>query len=140
MNSSRTMLQKISTDIEKNMERVETREKYLNTQLSGLLSQYSKTREQLKQVEEKYSQFSGMHAIMHYWFLCLQVHELLHFFPVGIEERNRKLNQLNDEIQQIKNELDERSLNMTDGSRKYQNRFLSLVTFLKFLLQLLWST
>nr|CAG4651191.1 EOG090X0ADS [Simocephalus serrulatus]SVE94396.1 EOG090X0ADS [Simocephalus serrulatus] len=93
MNSSRTMLQKISTDIEKNMERIETREKYLNTQLSGLLNQYSKTREQLKQVEEKYSQFS-----------------------VGIEERNRKLNQLNDEIQQIKNELDERSLNMTDGT------------------------
>ncbi|KAK4022562.1 hypothetical protein OUZ56_008023 [Daphnia magna] len=93
MSSSRTMLQKISTDIEKNMERVETREKYLNSQLSGLLTQYSKTQEQLKQVEEKYTKFS-----------------------VGIEERNHKLNQLNDEIQHIKNELDERSLNMTDGT------------------------
>nr|SVE79018.1 EOG090X0ADS [Daphnia lumholtzi] len=93
ISSSRTMLQKISTDIEKNMERVETREKYLNSQLSGLLTQYSKTQEQLKQVEEKYSKFS-----------------------VGIEERNHKLNQLNDEIQCIKNELDERSLNMTDGT------------------------
>nr|SVE73714.1 EOG090X0ADS [Daphnia atkinsoni] len=93
MSSSRTMLQKISTDIEKNMERVETREKYLNSQLSGLLIQYSKTQEQLKQVEEKYTKFS-----------------------VGIEERNQKLNQLNDEIQHIKNELDERSLNMTDGT------------------------
>lgn len=59
MSSSRTMLQKISTDIEKNMERVETREKYLNSQLSGLLTQYSKTQEQLKQVEEKYTKFSG---------------------------------------------------------------------------------
>lgn len=36
---------------------------------------------------------------------------------VGIEERNRKLNQLNDEIVQVKNELDERSMNMTDGSK-----------------------
>ena len=27
------------------------------------------------------------------------------------------MNQLNEEIQQIKNELDERSLNMTDGSK-----------------------
>ena len=53
------MLQKISTDIEKNMERVETREKYLDSQLNGLLNQYSKTQEQLKQVEEKYSKFSG---------------------------------------------------------------------------------
>lgn len=54
------MLQKISTDIEKNMERVETREKYLNSQLSGLLIQYSKFQKQLKQVEEKYTKFSGM--------------------------------------------------------------------------------
>ena len=60
MSSSRTMLQRISTDIEKNMERVETREKYLNTQLSVLLNQYSKTQDQLKQVEEKYSKLSGM--------------------------------------------------------------------------------
>ena len=56
------MLQKISTDIEKNMERVETREKYLNSQLSGLLNQYSKTQEQLKQVEDKYSKLSGKRA------------------------------------------------------------------------------
>nr|CAG4649546.1 EOG090X0ADS [Scapholeberis mucronata]SVE93775.1 EOG090X0ADS [Scapholeberis mucronata] len=93
INTSRAMLQRISTDIEKSMERVETREKYLNTQLSGLLNMYSKTQEELKQVEEKYGQLS-----------------------VGIDERNRKLNNLNDEIQQIKNELDERSLNMTDGT------------------------
>ena len=62
MSSSKTMLQKISTDIEKNMERVETREKYLNSQLSGLLNQYSKTQEQLKQVEDKYSKLSGKRA------------------------------------------------------------------------------
>ena len=33
MKSLKTMLEKMSTDIEKSMERVETREKYLNTQL-----------------------------------------------------------------------------------------------------------
>ena len=59
INTSRAMLERISTDIEKSMERVDTREKYLNTQLSGLLNQYSKTQEELKQVEEKYGQLSG---------------------------------------------------------------------------------
>lgn len=59
MNSSQALLQKMSTDIEKSMERVETREKYLNTQLNNLLGQYSKTQEQLKQVEDKYSKSSG---------------------------------------------------------------------------------
>ena len=38
-------------------------------------------------------------------------------FTVGVEERNAKLNQLNDDIQSVKNELDERSSNMTDGSK-----------------------
>lgn len=59
MNASQALLQKMSTDIEKSMERVETREKYLNTQLSGLLGQYSKTQEQLKQTTDKYSKSSG---------------------------------------------------------------------------------
>ena len=59
MKSSKTMLEKISLDIEKSMELVETREKYLNTQLSTLLKQYSKTQEQLKQTEDKYSKLSG---------------------------------------------------------------------------------
>nr|CAG4648109.1 EOG090X0ADS [Moina brachiata]SVE93160.1 EOG090X0ADS [Moina brachiata] len=93
MSSSQSLLQRVSVDIEKSMERVETREKYLNTQLNDLLSQYSKTQEQLNQVDEKYSKLS-----------------------VGIDDRNRKLNQLNEEIQRIKTELDERSLNMTDGT------------------------
>lgn len=59
MSSSQSLLQRVSVDIEKSMERVETREKYLNTQLNDLLAQYSKTQEQLNQVEEKYSKLSG---------------------------------------------------------------------------------
>jgi hypothetical protein len=51
---------------------------------------------------------------------------------VGIEERNQKLNQVNDEIQHIKNELDERSLNMTDGSKSpliSMTLFIPLIPF-----------
>lgn len=55
---------------------------------------------------------------------------------VGIDERNRKLNNLNDEIQQIKNELDERSLNMTDGSKIVSliSSFLKMTEFEKVVL------
>lgn len=77
INTSRAMLERISTDIEKSMERVDTREKYLNTQLSGLLNQYSKTQEELKQVEEKYGQLSGKSISDSPISLRLQVH--LHF-------------------------------------------------------------
>ncbi len=36
------------------------------------------------------------------------------------------MNQLNDEIQQIKNELDERSLNMTDGSKYILSKLICI--------------
>nr|CAG4650353.1 EOG090X0ADS [Sida crystallina] len=93
MVSSQSHLEKISSEIEKNMERIQTRENYMNTQLNPLLNQYSKTQEQLKQVEEKYRSGS-----------------------VGIEDRNQKLSALNEEIQLVKNEMDEKSSNMTDGT------------------------
>jgi hypothetical protein len=37
-------------------------------------------------------------------------------FIVGIEERTKKMDRITEEIQHIKNELDERTSNMTDGS------------------------
>ena len=36
---------------------------------------------------------------------------------MGVEERNAKLNRLNDDIQSVKNEMDERSSNMIGGSK-----------------------
>ena len=36
---------------------------------------------------------------------------------VGVEERTKKLDQLNEEIQRVKYELDERTSNMSDGSK-----------------------
>jgi intraflagellar transport protein 57 len=59
MASSQSLLEKMSTEIEKNLERIQTRENYMNSQLSTLLSQYSKTQEHLKQLEEKYRGASG---------------------------------------------------------------------------------
>ena len=57
--SSQSHLQQMSVDIEKNMERIETREKYLNGQLSMLLNQFSKKQQELQQVEGNYRTASG---------------------------------------------------------------------------------
>ena len=57
---------------------------------------------------------------------------------VGIEDRNLQLSQLNEEIQQVKNELDERSSNMSDGSKFFfQFNFKKLLIHI--FLQHLWS-
>ena len=49
----------MSIEVEKNMERIGTREKYLNGQLSDFIHQYGQMQEQLKQVEDKYRESSG---------------------------------------------------------------------------------
>ena len=59
MASSQSQLQRLSADVEKSLERVQTRENYMNTQLQPLLGQYSKTREQLAKLEEQYRSASG---------------------------------------------------------------------------------
>ena len=59
INSSRSNLEQMSVDIEKNMERIETREKYLNGQLCLLLNQFSKKQQELQQVETNYRNASG---------------------------------------------------------------------------------
>ena len=56
---SQNALENMSVDIEKNMERIETREKYLNGQLSVLLNQFSKKQEESKQIEDQYRHSSG---------------------------------------------------------------------------------
>ena len=59
MASSQSQLQRLSADVEKSLERVQTRENYMNTQLQPLLGQYSKTRKQLAKLEEQYRSASG---------------------------------------------------------------------------------
>lgn len=145
----------MSVDIEKNMERIETREKYLNGQLCLLLNQFSKKQQELQQVETNYRNASGnsvhphsipmMEMIQSNYVRCTLIDQLLlaNWFDsvvvsdaivgwiiddpanlfvirmglVGVEERTKKLDQLNEEIQRVKYELDERTSNMSDGSK-----------------------
>lgn len=60
IHTSHEMLTKVSGVLERQMERISAREKYLNTQLNPLLIQFSKKQEQLKQVEAKYRLASGL--------------------------------------------------------------------------------
>lgn len=59
ISNSQSYLKQMSSDIEKNMERIETREKYLNSQLSLLLDRYSKKQQELQQVDTNYRNASG---------------------------------------------------------------------------------
>ncbi|CAL1273411.1 unnamed protein product [Larinioides sclopetarius] len=92
MSTTKTQLDKLYTDISRSLEKIGSREKYLNNQLEQLVLEYRTAQDQLSQVREQYKSVSG-----------------------GVTERSRILSQITEELDQVKQEMDERGSNMTDG-------------------------
>ncbi|PRD23575.1 UNVERIFIED_CONTAM: ift57 [Trichonephila clavipes] len=92
MTSTKSQLDKLYTDISRSLEKIGSREKYLNNQLEQLVLEYRTAQDQLSQVREQYKSVSG-----------------------GVTERSRILSQITEELDQVKQEMDERGSNMTDG-------------------------
>ncbi|XP_015602420.1 intraflagellar transport protein 57 homolog [Cephus cinctus] len=86
-------LEKLHLDIGNTMDKIRTREMYLNRQLEPILQEFRTLQEELSKVKEQYRDVSG-----------------------GVTERTRVLNKLTDELEQVKREMDERGSSMTDGT------------------------
>lgn len=86
-------LDRLHDDIARTLEKIGSREKYLNNQLEHLLSDYRATQDRLAETKERYKQASG-----------------------GITERARALAEITDELERIKMEMEERGSSMTDGT------------------------
>lgn len=91
---TKNQLEKLHNDIDITLEKIHSREIYLNKQLEPSLIEYRSLQEELSKVREKYRDVSG-----------------------GVTERTRTLNKLTEELEQIKKEMDERGSSMTDGSK-----------------------
>ncbi|XP_023321011.1 intraflagellar transport protein 57 homolog [Eurytemora carolleeae] len=91
--TTRTHLDRLQSDISKTLEKISSREKYLNSQLEGPLGEYKQLSQMLAQTREQYKQVSG-----------------------GVTERSRLLSQLTDDLDAVKSEMEERGSSMTDGS------------------------
>ena len=90
---TRTELDKLQTEISKSLEKISSRERYINNQLQEPLTMYKQLSHLLAQTKEQYKQVSG-----------------------GVVERSRLLSNITDEIEMVKNEMEERGSSMTDGS------------------------
>jgi len=90
---TKTNLDKLYGEISKTLEKISSREKYLNSQLEGQLTEYRTLSQALAQNKEQYKQVSG-----------------------GVTDRSRVLAQITDEIESLKSEMEERGSSMTDGS------------------------
>ncbi|XP_054714052.1 intraflagellar transport protein 57 homolog [Uloborus diversus] len=92
LSSTKLQLDKLHSDISRSLEKIGSREKYLNNQLEQLVLEYRTAQDQLAQVKEQYKSVSG-----------------------GVTERSRILSQITEELDQVKQEMEERGSNMTDG-------------------------
>ncbi|XP_054656684.1 intraflagellar transport protein 57 homolog [Dunckerocampus dactyliophorus] len=86
-------LEKLREDIGKTLEKVRSREKYINNQLEHLVQEYRSAQAQLSQAKEQYRQASE-----------------------SLTEKARLLADMDDELKRVKQETEERSSSMSDGA------------------------
>lgn len=90
---AKTQLQRLYKEISSALDKVGNREKYLNRELDTILDDYRQQLDKLSKVKEDYKRISG-----------------------GVAERNRQLAKLNDRLDTIKQQMEERGSSMTDGT------------------------
>ncbi|XP_029308531.1 intraflagellar transport protein 57 homolog [Cottoperca gobio] len=86
-------LDKLQEDIGKTLEKVSSREKYINNQLEHLIQEYRSAQAKLSQAKERYQQASG-----------------------GVTERTRVLAEISEELEKVKQEMEEKGSSMSDGA------------------------
>ncbi|OCT92358.1 intraflagellar transport protein 57 homolog isoform X1 [Xenopus laevis] len=86
-------LDKLHNEIAKALEKVSSREKYINNQLEQLVQEYRSAQAQLSEAKERYQQASG-----------------------GVTERTRILAEITEELEKVKQEMEEKGSSMTDGA------------------------
>lgn len=93
LTTTKGQLDKLHSDIELTLEKISSREKFLNSQLEPLLVQYRALQDEFARISEQYREVSG-----------------------GVTERSRILAQVTEELESVKQEMDERGSSMTDGT------------------------
>nr|XP_031845640.1 intraflagellar transport protein 57 homolog [Nomia melanderi] len=93
LTGTKGQLDKLHTDLSNTLDKIKTRESYLNKQLEPILKDYQTLQEELSKIKEQYRDVSG-----------------------GVTERTRIFNKLSEELEHVKKEMDERGSSMTDGT------------------------
>ncbi|KAM8850451.1 intraflagellar transport protein 57 homolog isoform 1-T1 [Spinachia spinachia] len=86
-------LDRLQEDISRTLEKVSSREKYINGQLELLIQEHRGAQAKLSEAKERYQQASG-----------------------GVTERTRVLAQISEELERVKQEMEEKGSSMSDGA------------------------
>ena len=90
---SKQQLGRIQAEIQKTLEKIGSREKYINGQLETLVGEMRSAQERLNETKEKYGEGSS-----------------------GVTERSRMLGEVSEEVERVKMEMEEKGSSMTDGT------------------------
>lgn len=93
LKEAKSYLDKLQEDIGKTLEKVSSREKYINNQLEHLIQEYRSAQAKLSEAKEHYQQASG-----------------------GVTERTRVLAEISEELDKVKQEMEEKGSSMSDGA------------------------
>ncbi|XP_018572596.1 intraflagellar transport protein 57 homolog [Anoplophora glabripennis] len=93
LGTTKSQLEKLHKEISITLEKVNSREKYFNRELENILDDYRNVQDQLSKVKDNYNNIS-----------------------TGVAERNRELYKLNDRLESVKQQMEERGSSMTDGT------------------------
>ncbi|XP_028987195.1 intraflagellar transport protein 57 homolog [Betta splendens] len=93
LKETKNYLDKLQEDIGKTLEKVSSREKYINNQLEHLIQEYRSAQAKLSEAKERYQQASG-------W----------------VTERTRVLAEISEELEKVKQEMEEKGSSMSDGA------------------------
>ena len=91
--TTQSSLKKLAEEIKQSLERISSREKYVQNQFEPLISEYNSLKNQLQTMTENYRLASS-----------------------GVTEKSQLLSEISDELDAVKGEMEERGSSMTDGS------------------------
>lgn len=93
LTETKSYLDKLHDEITRTLEKINSREKYINNQLEHLLVEFRGAQDSLAETKERYRQASG-----------------------GVTERSRLLAEVTEELEKVKMEMEDRGSSMTDGA------------------------
>ncbi|NXF34779.1 IFT57 protein, partial [Nyctibius bracteatus] len=93
LKETRGYLDKLHNEISRTLEKINSREKYINSQLEHLIQEYRLAQASLSEAKEKYQEGSG-----------------------GVTERIRVLSEITEVLERVKQETEEKGSSMTDGA------------------------
>uniref|UniRef100_A0AAA9TL22 Intraflagellar transport protein 57 homolog n=2 Tax=Bos TaxID=9903 RepID=A0AAA9TL22_BOVIN len=93
LKETKGFLDRLHNEISRTLEKIGSREKYINNQLEHLVQEYRAAQAQLSEARERYQQGNG-----------------------GVTERTRILSEVTEELEKVKQEMEEKGSSMTDGA------------------------